>query len=157
MKGDWLFQSGDYICGLRAAAVIVSNNMILLQKERGGSEYALPGGHIKAGETLKDGLIREISEELDVKILCKRLLWSEECFWSCNCKKAHSIAFYYLAELCEGYVITQEAFIPQRDNPNVLVGWMPIGEISGITIYPEFLKKEILHLDEPIRHFTTID
>ncbi len=48
--------------------------------EKDGKEYALPGGHVKIGETLEDGLIRETMEEMGIKIECKRLLWSEECF-----------------------------------------------------------------------------
>lgn len=74
MKPDWLFESDEYICDLRAAAVLIKNNNILVQRERNGSEYALPGGHIKLGETLEAGLIREIAEEMGIKIECKRLL-----------------------------------------------------------------------------------
>ena len=154
MKKDWLFVSDEYICDLRAAAVLVKNGKVLVQRERDGSEYALPGGHIKIGETLEDGLIREIEEEMGVKIECRRLLWSEECFWSWNGKQAHNIAFYFLVELCEDFEIPDGAkFVSQKDNCNVLLGWMPIEEIQNVTIYPEFLKKEIFHLNDPMKHF----
>lgn len=98
---DWLFASDEYICDLRTVAVLVKDGKILVQRERNGSEYALPGGHVKIGETLEDGLIRETLEEMGVKIECKKMLWSEECFWEWNGKQAHNIAFYYLVELCE--------------------------------------------------------
>lgn len=154
MKKDWLFESGEYICDLRTVAVLVKNNKILVQREKNGSEYALPGGHVKIGETLEAGLIRETAEEMGVKIECKRLLWSEECFWEWKGKQAHNIAFYYLIELCENFEIPdEEEFISQKDNCNVLIGWMPIDEIQNVTIYPEFLKKEIFQLNEPIKHF----
>ena len=78
---DWLFASDEYICDLRTVAVLVKDGKILVQCERNGSEYALPGGHVKIGETLEDGLIRETLEEMGVKIECKKMLWSEECFW----------------------------------------------------------------------------
>lgn len=155
MKKDWLFESDEHICDLRVAAVLVKNNKILVQREKNGNEYALPGGHVKIRETLEDGLIREIAEEIGVKIVCKRLLWSEECFWEWNGKQAHNIAFYYLIELDENSEIPDEEFISQKDNCNVLIGWMPIDEIQNVTIYPEFIKKEIFQLNEPMKHFVS--
>ena len=115
MEKDWLFESDEYICDLRVAAVLVKNNKILVQREKNGNEYALPGGHVKIGETLEAGLIREIAEEIGVKITCKRLLWSEECFWEWNGKQAHNIAFYYLKELDENFEILDDEFICQKE------------------------------------------
>ena len=153
---DWLFSSSDYICDLRTVAVLVKDGKILVQREKDGNEYALPGGHVKIGETLEDGLIRETMEEMGVKIECKRMLWSEECFWEWNGKQAHNIAFYYLVDLCENEEIPDNgAFVSQKDNCNVVIGWRPIEEIQSITIYPEFLKNEIYHLDEPMKHFVS--
>lgn len=153
MEKDWLFKSDEFICGLRVAAVLIKNNKILVQKEKNGSEYALPGGHVKIGETSEAGLVREIAEEIGLKVEYKRLLWSEECFWKWNGKRAHHIVFYYLIELCEDSEIPKDEFVPQKDNCNVLIGWMPIDEIQNNIIYPEFLKKEVFRLDEPLKHF----
>ena len=77
MAQDWLFGTDAYICDLRTVAVIVRDQRILVQRDRNGHEYALPGGHIKIGETLENGLIREIMEEMGVRITCDRMLWSE--------------------------------------------------------------------------------
>ncbi|MGM9664278.1 MAG: NUDIX hydrolase [Eubacteriales bacterium] len=156
MNRDWLFSTDEYICDLRTVAVLIKDNKILVQRDKGGNEYALPGGHIKVGETLEDGLIREIREEMGVQIKCKRLLWSEECFWKWNGKQAHNIAFYYLIELCNDFVIPDnDNFVLQKDNCDVVIGWMPIEELQNITVYPEFLKKEVYHLDESIKHFVS--
>ena len=156
MEKDWLFITNEYICDLRTVAVLVKNNKILVQKDLNGNIYALPGGHVKIGETLETGLKRELMEEMGVKIECKRLLWSEECFWKWNGKQSHNIAFYYLINLCENFAIPDNGeFLSQKDNCNVVIGWMPIEKIQDITIYPEFLKKEIFYLDEPIKHFVS--
>ena len=156
MDKDWLFSIGEYICDVRTAAVLVKDNKLLVQRDRNGTEYALPGGHLKIGETLEEALIREIMEELGVRIKCERLLWSEECFWEWNGKQAHNLAFYYLIELCDELEIPENGeFVSQKDNYDVVIGWMPIEDIQQVTIYPEFLKKEIYHLDEPIKHLVS--
>ena len=93
---DWLFTTENYICDLRTVAVLVKDGKILVQREKEGNEYALPGGHVKIGETLEAGLIRETQEEMGVKIECKRMLWSEECFWEWNGKQAHNIWWNYV-------------------------------------------------------------
>ena len=46
-------------------------------------------------------------------------------------------------------------FVSQKDNCNVVIGWMPIEELQDIIIYPEFLKKEIYNLNEPMKHFVS--
>ena len=156
MDKDWFFATEDYTCDLRTVGVLIQNNKILVQRDRDGSEFALPGGHVKICETLEDGLHREYKEETGAKIKCKRLLWSEECFWEWNGKQAHSIAFYYLIELCEGSVIPDNGeFVSHKDNCNVVIGWMPIEEIQNTVIYPEFLKKEINNLNESPKHFVS--
>ncbi len=156
MDKDWLFESKNYICDIRTVAVLVKDNNVLVQREKDGNEYALPGGHIRIGETLEEGLKREIMEEIGVDIECERLLWSEESFWKQNGKQAHNIAFYYLIELCDGYEIPDNGeFIPHKDNCNVVIGWMPVENIQNITIYPAFLKDEIYDLDGSIKHFVS--
>lgn len=156
MNKDWIFTTEEYICDLRAAAVLVKDNKILVQRDKDGNEYALPGGHVKIGETLEAGLIRETMEEMGVQIECKKLLWSEECFWEWNGRQAHNISFYYLIEVCNGFEIPDKGeFVSQKDNCNVVIGWMPIEQIQNVTIYPEFLKEEIYHLDGPMKHFVS--
>ena len=156
MNKDWIFTTEEYICDLRAAAVLVKDNKILVQRDKDGNEYALPGGHVKIGETLEAGLIRETMEEMGVQIECKKLLWSEECFWEWNGRQAHNISFYYLIEVCNGFEIPDTGeFVSQKDNCNVVIGWMPIEQIQNVTIYPEFLKEEIYHLDGPMKHFVS--
>ena len=154
IEKDWLFSSDEYICDLRTVGVLVKYNRVLVQRDKNGSEYALPGGHIKIGETLEAGLVREYKEETGVDIKVKRLLWSEECFWEWNGKLAHNIAFYYLIEECDGCKIPDNGeFVSHKDNCNVVIGWMDIEEIQNVTIYPEFIKTEIHNLNGEIKHF----
>ena len=151
---DWLFTGENYICDLRSVGVLVRDGKILVQRERNGSEYALPGGHVMIGETTEETLVREYREETGAAIRLKRLLWTEECFWQWNERQVHNIAFYYLIELMNEYDLTDSGEIfSQKDNDDVLFEWMSIERLSQITIYPSFIQREINCLDGEIKHF----
>lgn len=150
MRSDWAFTLDNTYCGLRSVGVLVKNGKILIQRDRDGNEYALPGGHIKVGETLEEGLIREFKEETGADIKSERLIWVEESFWG----KTHGICFYFLIELCDGSDIPEcREFVSQKDNCNVVLGWMPIDKLNELIIYPEFLEQEINDLTSPTKHF----
>lgn len=156
MNKDWIFVVDNNTCGVRTVGVLVRDGKVLVQRDRDGNEYALPGGHIQIGETLEAGLIREYKEETGADISCLKMLWSEECFWEWKGRKAHNISFYYLIELKDNSDIPDTGeFISHKDNCNVVIGWMPIEEIKNVTIYPEFIKEEIYQLDGPIKHFVS--
>lgn len=151
---DILFKADDYIFDVRTVGVLVKDGKILVQRDKDGNEYALPGGHVKLGETTVDGLVREYKEETGADIRCERLLWTEECFWEWNGRKAHNLAYYYLIELCDGSDISDDGeFVSHKDNCNVVIGWMPVDKLEDVIIYPEFLKKKIFKLDSPPEHF----
>lgn len=150
---DWLFEIDNYICDLRVAGILMKNNKIMVQRDKNGREYAIPGGHVKIGETTEKALIREYKEETGADVKCERLLWTEECFWKWNGKRAHSICFYYLIDLCERTIIPEKDEFSSHDNSNVVLGWMSLKNMEDITIYPEFLKKEIHNFEKCPKHF----
>ena len=152
MAQDWLFQTEEGTCSFRCAAVIIRNGKILLQRDHG--EYALIGGHVQIGETGEEAVRREFEEELGVKIRCQRMIWTEECFWKWKGKMTHTLSFYYLAEFCEESDFPDDGcFRPQRDNPRIEIGWVPVARLDSFTVYPEFLKKQINELKPG--HFIT--
>ena len=61
-----------------------------------------------------------------------------------------------MVELCENQEIPDNGdFVSQKDNSNVVIGWLPIEELQNAIIYPEFLKKEIYSLKRPMKHFVS--
>lgn len=154
MKKDWLFTGDEYICSFRSVGVLICNNKILVQRDVDGSVYALPGGHVIIGETAAESLVREYKEETGADIICKHLTWTEECFWNWNNKFANTLAFYYLIELCdENNIPDNGEFVSQKDNCNVLLGWIPIEKLKEITIYPLFIKQKTHDIGESTEHF----
>ncbi len=142
MAKDWLFQTEEGVCNFRCAAVIIRNKKVLLQRD--GDEYALIGGHVQMGETGAEAVKREFEEELGVRIRCGEPLWTEECFWEWKGKRNHTLSFYYPADFCDDSSLEDDGcFHPQKDNPRIEVGWVPIEELGSLTVYPEFLKQRI--------------
>ena len=116
----------------------------------------MPGGHVKIGESSIDSLIREYKEETGADINCERLIWVEECFWEWNKKQTSTIAFYYLINLCDDTDIPDNGeFVSQKDNRNVVLGWISLEELKSLTIYPTFLKEKIFDIGYNIEHFVT--
>ena len=63
---DWFFRTNEYICDLRTVGVLVRDGKLLVQRDRDGNEFALPGGHVKIGETGNTGKKQEqISKSVD--------------------------------------------------------------------------------------------
>jgi len=153
MDKDWLYSDGENTCSFRTVGLLIRNNKILVQREKDGTEYALPGGHVKIGETSEESLIREYKEETGADIICGRLIWVEELFWKWNNKNIHGIAFYYLITLKNNLDIPDDYVEPHKDNSNVIVEWVTIDEMKRLTIYPTFIKEKIGNISEHIEHF----
>ena len=154
MSRDWLFVEGNNLCDIRTVGVLIRDGKLLVQREREGNEFALPGGHVHIGETLADGLAREYREEIGADITCVKLLWSEECFCNWQGRDAHSFAFYFLVD-DQRAIPDTGAFTPLMDNDNIVYGWLSVEEIPNVVIYPKFIQEEIHHLDETGKHFVT--
>ena len=151
---DIVIQTNKTRFGLRTVGVMVRDGKILVQREKDGTEYALPGGAVQMLETTEEALIREYKEETGADIEINRLLWTEEDFWNYNGRRHHGLAYYYLIDFCVGNDIPEtEEFISQKDDCNVVLGWMPIDKLKDITIYPTFLKDEIYNLNGELKHF----
>lgn len=153
-KKDWFFKDDTSVCNFRSAGVLVRDSKILAQRDRNGAEYALLGGHVVVGETSQESLIREYKEETGADIVCHRLIWVEECFWTWNDRFTHTIVFYYLISLVHDSDIPDNGEVVfQKDNCNVLLTWIPLNSINHLTIFPPFLKEKIFCISENIEHF----
>lgn len=152
MTKDWLFRGEDYACDLRAAGVLIRDGKILLQRDKNGAEYAVPGGHVQVGETTENAVKREFREETGVDAAMERLLWTEECFWQWKGRQMHSLCFYYLIS---GDFPDAGEFLPHRDNEGVEYGFVPLEELKNITVYPDFIKDRIFDLADYPEHFIT--
>ena len=150
MTNDWHFVNENTICLFRTVGVLLRDNKIFVQCDN--DVYALPGGHVKIGETSEETLIREYKEETGADIICNRLIWVEETFWKWDDKDAHGIVFYYLISLDNADDIPVDYCASQKDNCAIMLKWIPIEEINNITIYPTFMKDKITAISDHVEH-----
>lgn len=155
MGTNWFFQSENSICNFRSAGVLIQDDRILVQREKGGNEYALPGGLVLQGETGEQAVVRRYKEEANADIICEKLIWVEESFWEWNNKTTHSICFYYLIHLKDKDSIPKNTFVSQIGNDNVEYGWIDIKKLDELTLYPSFAKAEVLSISEGVKHFVS--
>jgi 8-oxo-dGTP diphosphatase len=83
-----------------AAGIIVnaSKTKVLLIRRRDsmwGNAWSIPGGHVEFGESIKDALLRELDEELKLKIESTRFLHFEE-FMHPKKKNTKFISFNFI-------------------------------------------------------------
>ena len=63
---DFRTKVGNTVFGVRATALIVQNRKLLVTKEKG--KYYTIGGAIQVNESTEDAVVREVREELGLKL-----------------------------------------------------------------------------------------
>lgn len=108
------------------AAIIVKDNQILITKRVGGQFDGLwefPGGKIEESETHESALVREIYEELDIKISIDRFLNTIEY----NYDTFHLIMHLYFCKIAERSIKLNEhsdaKWISPDEKENI--NWVP--------------------------------
>lgn len=88
----------DYKLNIRAAAVIIHDNKLLVHKDVNEDHCTLPGGRIAIGESSRETVKREINEEMGKEIEITGYIGTVENFFEDKQKKYHEILFIQNAE-----------------------------------------------------------
>src|SRR6266571_6701951 len=82
---------------LRAAAVFVEDDRVLLHRAEYEDFWSLPGGRVEMLELAAEGLRREMREELGEEVSVGRLLWVAENSFAFQGVAYHEMGLYFLA------------------------------------------------------------
>ncbi|MCI0519166.1 MAG: NUDIX domain-containing protein [Chloroflexi bacterium] len=119
----------------RSAAVIISadNQVALIERLRGGRRYyVFPGGGINAGESPVEAMIREVHEELGVRVAAGRLL--------AVIARRGEKQYYYLARILSGEFGSgagpemRGLYPPERGTYRAV--WLPIDRLKWVEGWP---------------------
>ena len=143
---DFRTRVDNQVFGVRASALIIRDNQILLTKDGQGFYYTI-GGAIAVNEATHDAVVREVYEELGITVTVDRLAFVVENQFVQDDIQFHNIEFHYVVtpleepplEMIEGHI--QQA-----------CEWVGLDNLSDINLVPLFLKDILPQWDGQLKH-----
>lgn len=146
---DWTVKRGGTVCTLRAAALIIKDNKLLVAKSADYDCYYTVGGGIEINETSEEAVVREVREETGYSLEVDCLAFVQERFLVVDKQRYHEIAFYYLMKDSADINISGSSLTDQSQES---LHWLPIRDLHKINIVPEFLKTKSLDNITGVEH-----
>jgi len=135
----------NYHLKVRASALVIEDSRILLVEfnDETGLHYNLPGGTIESGETIIEGLKREVREETDADIEVGNLIFVLEYEPQRNSFWAGRIPALSLIFDCKIVENSKPQMPIMPDVYQTGVKWINIGELGRIELLPHLAKQII--------------
>lgn len=132
---------------------------VLLQQMIGRKLWILPGGRCEWMETSQQTIIREMAEELQVKVEIERLLWIAEQFFHDRGLQYHELCFYYLLQPKSGSsTLDQEEFqFIEPDGTRFRLRWFSLDKLATLDLRPNFLLQGLQKLPKTTEHVVIHD
>lgn len=114
-----------------ARAVVLRDGAVLLVQEIAQGYWFFPGGHVEAGETPEEALVRELREELDVGAGVEDSLGEVENRWVHDGVEHHEVNHVFAA--------TIDAADPVSQEPHLAAGWLGLDQLDDTDVRPRVL------------------
>ena len=142
---DFRIKVGNTVFGVRATALIVKDNRLLVVGDEDG--FYTIGGAIQVDEATEDAVVREVKEELGVASKAVQLAFIVENRFEQAGVHYHNIEFHYLVDLLEDAPLTM-----QEDEKTQPCEWIDLDQLQNIQLVPAFLKTALPDWDGQLRH-----
>lgn len=135
---------------VKVECLFVDNGRVLAGKGRdrvkGNDFYRVLGGTLNFGEITKDGVRREIREELNCEIENLKLVDVIENIFTYEDKSGHEIVFLYKGELANRDLYNQNPIHITEDGYEFDAEWIPISDVleKKVILYPEYNYAKVL-------------
>ena len=138
--------NGDF--SLRAAALIINNDQLLVIKHDNFDCFYTIGGGVNVNETSTAAVIREVCEETGYLLSVDRLVYIQERFYNINNTHHHEVVFFYLMKSTDVRIENETC----TDHQEEKLYWLPIDELQNTNLVPEFLRTALTNIPEEIVH-----
>ncbi len=151
-RADMTVRCDDGFINIRAGAVIMKDGRFLMVGSSRFDYLYSVGGRIRFGETAEEAVVREVFEETGVKMEIDRLGFVNENYFygdapSNKGKLVYEITFFF-------YMKVPDDFEPvEGDLGDEKLRWVSPEE--DVTVYPVFLKGELSHPENAVKHFVS--
>ena len=146
-------QIGNYIFNYRAAAIIEHQQNFLLVTVPNIDFWFLPGGRVQSGESTVAALLREMYEELGLRVDVGSLRWVIENFFTMKGLKFHELGFYFSISLPpHADDVLQESFYRHPEDEELHFQWFSLDEIQSLDLRPALLKTKLLQPPAAFEH-----
>lgn len=113
--------------------------------------YRLIGGTVELGETHRDAIVREVTEELGARIADLEFVAVVENIFMIDGEPGHEIVFLYTGQL-EPQPPPADATLTESDGSSVPVVWRPLEDKDeSLPLYPSQATEWIRRLAERLR------
>ncbi|MBN3753303.1 NUDIX hydrolase [Paraburkholderia sp. Tr-20389] len=153
------FETDGHRFNLRAVAVIVSGDHVLLHMLEGDTYWSLPGGRVEAGEDAATAVAREMREELDVAVSVGRLLWIVENFFTIGDRPYHEVGLYFSAKVPLNAAILEldARHVGDEQGRRLEFAWFKRNELASIDVRPAFLRDALAQETLQFAHVVSRD
>ena len=145
IQQDFRTKVGTTVFGVRATALIVKDNRLLVVEDEDG--FYTIGGAIQVDEATEDAVVREVKEELGVASKAVQLAFIVENRFEQSRIHYHNIEFHYLVDLLEDAPLTM-----QEDAKPLPCRWLALNDLHTINLKPAFLKTALPDWDGQLQH-----
>lgn len=156
LLGDFMAKATDVVYmnedlnvqfNFRVAGIIVDGNNYLIQHSGDDPYYSLVGGRVELSEDTATSLIREIEEEVNIKVNLDdlKLIDVVENFFYLKGRDFHELLFIYRVDVSK-YNLDKEPIntLDKKDSVNT---WFSYNEMLDLNIQPKLIK-DILNSTE---------
>lgn len=141
----------NYKLNVRASAVIIHNNKVLVHKNINSDHFALIGGRVEIGEDSENTIKREIKEELGKCIEVTGYISTVENFFEMKDAKYHEILFIHRAEFTNEEDKKIEYTLKNVEGKDYLqYEWLDLDKIEEYPLLPEAVKEVLKENNFPV-------